>query len=379
MPQPETHAIHAGYQIDSATGALTPPIHLSTTFERQSDGSYPLGYEYTRQANPNRQAFEERVATLEGGSAGAAFASGSVATMTVLQALKPGDHVIAPKDFYYGIRLLLQEVFVPWGLAVTFVDMGDLQALEAALENNTRLVMVETPSNPLLQITDLQAVSDLAHRVGAQVVCDNTVSTPILQRPLEHGADLVIHATTKYIGGHSDLLGGMVISKKDSPLWERITFLQKVGGAVPSPFDCWLGLRGIQTLPYRVRAIADHAMQIAQFLEGHPAVEIVHYPGLASHTAHKTAKTQMAAFGGLMSFQLKGGEKAATEVAAQVQLITRATSFGGTHSTIEHRASIEAPGGSTPRNLLRLSVGLEHPADLIADLQHALAAASKSL
>ena len=372
MPHMETDAIHAGHENDSATGALTSPIQLSTTFERQADGSYPLGYEYTRGKNPNRQEFESRVAALEGSKVGAAFASGSVATMSVLQALTPQDHVIAPKDFYYGIRVLLKEVFIPWGLDVSFVDMDNLEEVQATLKDTTRLVMLETPSNPLLKITDIQAISNLAHRVDAQVMVDNTIGTPILQRPLEHGADLVVHATTKYIGGHSDLLGGIVISKAETPLWERIKFIQKYGGAVPSPFDCWLGLRGIQTLPYRVRAIAEHALQIATFLEGHPAVEAVHYPGLASHPSHSIATQQMSGFGGLMSFQIKAGEEAAIAVTAKVKLITRATSFGGTHSTIEHRASIEAPGGTTPRNLLRLAIGLENPQDLMDDLTQAL-------
>ncbi len=369
----ETKAIHAGEQIDPATGAVTPPIHLSTTFERQADGTYPLGHIYARETNPNRDSLEQRITALEGGSAAAAFASGSAAAMSVLQALSPGDHVLAPEDLYFGIRLLLIDIFMPWGLEVTFVHMSDAGQVRQAIRPNTRLVMVETPSNPLLKVADIQELAEISHAAGALLACDNTVATPILQRPLALGADLVIHATTKYLGGHSDVLGGLVVTAAESEFWTRIKHLQHIGGAVPSPFECWLALRGLQTLPYRLQAQAGNALLIARFLANHPKTEGVLYPGLESHPGHHIAKGQMTAYGGLLSFLVRGGQEAAMAVAGRVKVFTRATSFGGTHSLIEHRASVEAPGTKTPLNLLRLSIGLEHVDDLIADLEQALA------
>ncbi|MBK8932480.1 MAG: aminotransferase class I/II-fold pyridoxal phosphate-dependent enzyme [Chloroflexi bacterium] len=366
----ETLAIHEGQPIDPATGAVTPPIHLSTTFEREADGRYPHGYDYTRSGNPNRAALEASIAALEGGTAAAAFASGSVAMMSLLQALKPGDHVIAPGDMY--IQRMLREIFVPWGLTVSFIDMTNPDALRAALRPETKLVIVETPSNPQLKITDIRAVTELAHAAGATVIVDNTIPTPVLQRPFLQSADLVIHASTKYLGGHSDVLGGVLITREETPLFQQIRLIQHIGGAVPSPFDCWLTLRGIQTLPIRVRAQSSHAQHVAEFLAEHPAVEAVLYPGLPTHEAFATAVRQMAGGGGLLSILVRGDADTAMNVAANVKLFTRATSFGGTHSLIEHRASIEAPGTLTPPNLLRLSIGLEHPADLIDDLNQAL-------
>jgi len=369
----ETKAIHAGEQIDPSTGAVTPPIHLSTTFERMTDGSYPLGHVYSRETNPNRDTLEQRITALEGGAAAAAFASGSAAAMSVLQALSAGDHVLAPNDLYYGIRLLLTDIFMPWGLEVDFVDMSDAVQVRQAIRSNTRLLMVETPSNPLLKVADIRELAEISHEAGALLACDNTVATPILQRPLAQGADLVIHATTKYLGGHSDVLGGLVVTGAENKLWSRIKHLQHIGGAVPSPFECWLALRGLQTLPYRVRAQAGNALLIARFLADHPNVEQVLYPGLENHPGHQIAGQQMSAYGGLLSFLVRGGQEEAMAVAGRVKVITRATSFGGTHSLIEHRASIEAPGTKTPVNLLRLSTGLEHVDDLIADLEQALA------
>ena len=369
----ETKAIHAGGKIDPATGAVTPPIHLSTTFERESDGSYPLGHIYSRETNPNRDTLEQRITALEGGAAAAAFASGSAAAMSLLQALSPGDHVLAPDDLYYGIRLLLTDIFVPWGLQVSFVDMSNAGQVRREIRSNSRLLMVETPSNPLLKVADIRELAEISHAAGALLACDNTVATPILQRPLAQGADLVIHATTKYLGGHSDVLGGLVVTGAENELWSRIKHLQHIGGAVPSPFECWLALRGLQTLPYRVRAQAGNALLIARFLAGHPNVEQVLYPGLENHPGHQIAGRQMSAYGGLLSFLVRGGQEEAMAVAGRVKVITRATSFGGTHSLIEHRASIEAPGSKTPANLLRLSAGLEHVDDLITDLEQALA------
>ena len=370
----ETLAIHAGRAVDPATGAVRSPIHLSTTFERDPDGGYARGYVYARYGNPNRAALEEALAALEGGAAALAFASGSAATMSVFQALEPGDHVVAPLDAYHGTVGLLREHFTRWGLEVTFADLTDLEQLEAALRPDTRLVWIETPSNPLLRITDIRRVVAAAHAVGARVVCDNTWATPVLQRPLALGCDLVVHATTKYLNGHGDVTGGVVVAREVDALFERLRAIQVQGGAVPSPFDAWLVLRGLATLPYRVRAHTEHAARVAAFLQAHPAVEAVHYPGLADHPGHAVAARQMEGFGGMLAFQVRGGREAALAVAARVRLITRATSLGGVESLIEHRASIEGPGTRTPENLLRLSVGLEHPEDLIADLEQALEA-----
>ena len=368
----ETKAVHAGRHPDRATGAVTPPIHLSSTFERQADGSYPTGFEYSRDGNPNRNALEECVCALEGGDEAAAFSSGSVATMTVFQALSPGDHVIAPQDLYYGIRLQLRDIFVPWGLEVSFVDMTDVSQTKSAVRRNTRLVLAETPSNPLMRITDIRKTAEIAHDAGAYFVCDNTMATSILQRPLNLGADFVVHATTKYLTGHDDVTGGIVVAKQGNEFFQKIRKLQKIGGAIPSPFDCWLTLRGVNTLPYRMRAHSESGLKVAEFLNNHPAVEKVLYPGLSNDAGHLVASEQMSLFGGMMSVQIKGGKEKAMAVAAKVRIFTRATSFGGPHSLIEHRASVEAPGTTTPDNLLRLAIGLENVDDLIEDLAQAL-------
>ncbi len=368
----ETLAIHAGAEIDPATGAVAPPIYLATTFERAPDGSYPHGYVYTRSGNPNRAALERLLTTLEGGAAAAAFASGSAAAGAIFRSLRPGDHAIVPDDMYFGIQQLLKQVLVPWGLAVSFVDYSDLGALQAAWRETTRLVWLETPSNPLLKITDIAAVTALAHQAGARVVCDNTWTPPPLQPVFEHGVDLVMHATTKYLAGHSDVLGGVVVTRQRDAFFERIGAIQHHEGAVPSPFDCWLTLRGIKTLPYRLRGHSENAAKVAAFLAAHPCVKAVHYPGLTTHPGHAIARRQMTEFGGMHSCQVHGGEEAAMAVAAKVRLFTRATSLGGVESLIEHRASSEGPESRTPRDLLRLSVGLEHPEDLLADLAQAL-------
>ncbi len=370
----ETLAVHAGHRVDPATGAVAPPIYLSTTFERQPDGSYPQGYNYIRDNNPNREALEKCLSELEGGVAATAFSSGSAATMSVFQALSPGDHVIAPLDAYSGTSSLLREIFAPWNLSVTFVDMTNLTEVQQAIQPNTKLIWVETPSNPMLKITDIGKVSDIAHQANAICVCDNTWATPIGQSPLKKGADLVIHATTKYLGGHSDVMGGVAITKVEDYFFNRIRKIQKTGGAVASPFDCWLVLRGIQTLPYRMRAHSENALKVATFLSEHPKVQAVHYPGLKQHPGHEIAASQMQLFGGMLSFQVKGGREMAFALAGKVKIFTRATSLGGVESLIEHRASIEGKGTKTPENLLRVSVGLEHPEDLIEDLAQALEA-----
>ena len=368
----ETLAVHAGRGTDGGSGAIVPPLHLSTTFERDATGEYRQGYIYTRSGNPNRQQVETCLAALEGGTDAIAFSSGSAATTAVFQALSPQDHVIAPQDVYHGTANILRYIMEPWGLQVDFVDMTDLDAVTAAVKPNTRLIWTETPSNPLLRITDLAAIATLAHTHNALCVCDSTWCTPIVQRPLELGCDWVVHSTTKYLGGHSDLLGGIVIGPPDTEFAQRMRALQTLAGAVPSPFDCWLLLRGVQTLPYRLRGHCDNAEMVAQFLRQHPAVDQIHYPGLSNHPQHTVATNQMNRYGGMLSIQVRGGKARAFDILGKLQCFTRATSLGGVHSLIEHRASIEGPNSKTPDNLLRLSIGLEHSDDLVADLAQAL-------
>jgi cystathionine gamma-synthase len=290
-----------------------------------------------------------------------------------VQGLEPGDHVIAPNDVYYGFRRIFAEMFSKWSLAIDYVDMRDLDAVRAAVRPSTRLIWIETPSNPPMHITDLEALGKIARAAKAISVCDSTFATPIQQHPFDWDVDMVMHSTTKYIGGHSDVVGGALITKYDNYLFERCRHMQRHGGLVPSPFDCWLTLRGIDTLPYRVRAQTECAGRIAAFLEDHPTVEAVHYPGLPGHSGHAVAKRQMSGFGAMLSIEIRGSKAAAMKIAASVRIFTRATSLGGAHSLIEHRASIEGPGTKTPSNLLRLSIGLEHYDDLIADLDQALA------
>jgi len=372
----ETRAVHAGRNIDLSTGAVTTPIYLSTTFERSPSGEYPLGFSYSREDNPNRRALEECLADLEGGKDALVFSSGLAVATALVQGLEPGDHIVAPDDVYWGLRKVIGDVFGKWGLETSYVDMTDLDAVSAALRPATRMVWVETPSNPLMKVTDLLSIAALARRASPNIVtvCDGTFASPILQHPLDCGIDMVCHSTTKYIGGHSDVVGGALITRHDSYLFERARRAQHYGGAVPSPFDCWLTLRGIDTLPCRVRVHSENAMRVARHLKMHDAVEAVHYPGLPDHPGHEIAARQMSAFGGMLSFQVAGGRERAMEVAARCRLFIRATSLGGAHSLIEHRASVEGPQTRTPQNLLRLSIGLEHPDDLIADLNHALAA-----
>ena len=367
----ETLAVHAGIRVDPTTGAIVPPLHTATTFEHEPDSTYPRGYLYSRTANPNRNALEECLTELENGAGAVAFASASAATAAVFQALAPGDHVVAPLDAYFGTGKLLRDTFMPWGLAVDFVDMTDTAAIKAALTPRTKIVWVETPSNPLWRVTDVAAVAALAHGAGAVCVCDNT-SAPIIQRPLALGADLVVYATTKYLGGHGDVLGGAVVARSRDAFYERVRAIQGSGGAVPSPFDCWLVRRGIRTLPWRMRAHSDNALKVATFLAGHPRVEAVHYPGLASHPQADVARRQMTGFGGMLSMQVRGGRDAAFAVERKVRIFTCATSFGGTESLLEHRATVEGAATRSPDNLLRLSIGLEHPDDLIEDLGQAL-------
>jgi cystathionine gamma-synthase len=367
----ETLAVHAGHSVDTSTGAVATPIHLSTTFERGADGGYPHGYVYARGANPTRDALEQGLAALEGGETAAAFGSGLAASSAILQALAPGDHVVAPTDVYHGMTKLLREVYMPWGLQVSFVDMTKLDEIKRAFTPKTKLVWMETPSNPLLKITDIAAVAEAAHNADVLCACDNTWA-PVVQRPLDLGADLVMHSTTKYLGGHSDVMGGAVIARKAAGFFGRIREIQGAVGGIPAPFDCWLILRGMRTLPCRMRVHSENALRVATWLADHPRVDAVHYPGLALHAGYEIAARQMSDFSGMLSFEVRGGASAALEVAAKTEIFIRATSLGGVESLIEHRASIKGEDPRTPQGLLRLSIGLEHPDDLIEDLAEAL-------
>ncbi len=368
----ETLAVHAGRAIDGATGAVAEPIHLSTTFERATDGTFPSGFDYTRGNNPNRAALEKALALLEGGTVAAAFASGSAAVSATFQALSPNDHVIVPVEAYHGILRLLRNIFARWELSIDFIDMTNLDALRESLRPATRLVWSESPSNPTMKLTDLAALVEIAHAGGALLACDNTWA-PLIQHPFALGADLVMHSTTKYFGGHSDVLSGAVIAREESDFFQRIREVQRLAGGVPGPFDCWLVHRGMATLPWRMRAHCENAMRVAQFLESHPRISKVHYPGLRSHPQHDLACRQMERFGGMISFELKENGATALQLPNKLKVFTRATSLGGVESLIEHRQSIEGPESLTPASLIRLSIGLEHPDDLIADLAQALA------
>lgn len=367
----ETIAIHAGNHTDEFSGAVVQPITLSTTFERKPDGSFREGYIYSRASNPNRASLENVLAKLENGVDAAAFASGNAAGMAVFQSLAPGTHIIAPDDMYHGLRNQLKLLFTGI-LEFDFIDLNSSETLNAHIKPNTGLIWIETPSNPLLKITDIKKVVAIAQKHKIRVACDNTFASPICQQPLALGADIVMHSSTKYFGGHSDLMGGALITAKDSDWWKRIREIQTMGGAVPSPQDCYMLTRSIKTLPYRIRGHVSNAQALAEFLENQPAVEQVLYPGLPSHPGHQIAKEQMRGFGGMLSFTLKGGPEAANRVINKLQLFTRATSLGGVESLIEHRATMEGPDTKTPFNLLRISVGLEHIDDLIADMKQAI-------
>jgi cystathionine gamma-synthase len=371
----ETLAVHAGREPDPATGALREPIQLSTTFERAADGTYPRGHYYSRASNPNRGSLERALAALEGGADAIAFASGSAATLAAFSLAVPAGRIVCSSDCYHGTAKQLREVLPKWGVTTEFVDTTDLAAVARALETPATLLWVETPSNPLLRVSDIAALAGLAHRGGALLACDNTFASPVLQRPFELGADLVMHSTTKYLGGHSDVLGGVLVVRESSATRDRLREFQATGGGVPSPFDCWLVLRSLATLPLRVRAQAATALAVATFLERDGRVERVHYPGLAAHAGHELAARQMrGGFGAVVSFEVRGGAAAAMQVAARAKIFTRATSLGGVESLIEHRASMEGPHSTTPQGLLRTSIGLEAADDLIADLDQALGA-----
>ncbi|MCB0689371.1 MAG: aminotransferase class I/II-fold pyridoxal phosphate-dependent enzyme, partial [Saprospiraceae bacterium] len=334
--------------------------------------SYTDDFMYSRTDNPNRRTLEQALATLEGGSAAYAFSSGMAAVAAVFQSLSPGDHVILPDDIYFNIYLLADRIYKRWGLEFTSVDMRNPEAIQQACRKNTRLIWTESPSNPQLKITDIAAVVDIARPQNILVAVDNTWPTPVWQRPLALGADLVIHSTTKYFGGHSDVIGGCVITRDSTGLSERFRDIQNLSGAVPAPFDCWLISRGIQTLHVRVRAQTKTAGRLATFLDQHPKIEQVNYPGLESHAGHDIAKKQMSGYGAMLSALVKGSGKQAIETSNRLRLFTTATSLGGVESLVEHRKSIEGPHSLTPDNLLRISVGLENEEDLIRDWEQAL-------
>ncbi len=368
----ETLAIHSSLDIDPSTGAVHTPITLTTTFERDTDGEYPRGYIYSRLGNPTRSLLEKSVAQLENGSEAMAFSSGMAAIMGVFQTLSPNDHVIVPKDIFHGTTWLLTDLMKRWQLESTFIDMSNLSELRSAIRTNTKMIFIETPSNPLLKITDVREVANLAKDLAITTVADNTWSSPIGLLPLEFGIDIVIHSTTKYFGGHGDVTGGIVVTKKSDDLSTKIRDIQINGGAIPSPFDCWLILRGIKTLPYRMRAHSENAGKLARFLQSHPQVDKVYFPWLETNPGYQIAKSQMKLSGGMLSFQPIGNSDRAYRVAANTKLFTRATSLGTYLSLIEHRASIEGPETQAPDNLLRVSVGLENIDDLMEDIDQAL-------
>ena len=369
----ETISVRVGRDIEAATGEVAPAVHLSTTYERDVDGEFSRGYSYIRPDNPGRRALEQCIAALEGGTDATTYSSGSAASLAVFSLLRPGDHVIAPIEAYHGTAKQLRDIIGPMGVTYSFVDMTKTEVVRNALTDKTRLVWIETPSNPMLNLSDIETLAELAHGRGALVCCDNTFATPVWQRPFELGADLVMHSSTKYFGGHSDVMGGAVVARDRGGLSDQLRDYQGTAGNVPSPFDCWLVRRSLTTLSCRVRAQTQSAERLAHFLQRRRGVERVFYPGLESHPGHQLARKQMSGFGAMLSFCVRGGRDEAFAVAARTKLFTRATSLGGVESLIEHRASIEGPHSVTPESLLRVSVGLENVDDLIADLDEALA------
>jgi cystathionine gamma-synthase len=368
----ETLSVHVGREVDEATGAVAPAVHLSTTFERDIDGDYSRGFSYTRPDNPTRRALEQCIASLEGGEDATAYASGSAASLAVFSLLRPGDHVVAPIEAYHGTAKQLRDIAAPMGIKHTFVHMTNVDKVREALTNETRLLWIETPSNPMLNLSDIETLAELGHGRGALVCVDNTFATPIWQRPVDLGADLVMHSSTKYFGGHSDVMGGAVVTRDRGGLSERLRDYQATAGAVPSAFDCWLLRRSLTTLSCRMRAQTETAARLATFLSRHKRVERVFYPGLEAHPNHALARKQMSGFGAMLSFCVRGGRDDAFALASRLKLFTRATSLGGVESLIEHRASVEGPHTVTPQSLLRVSVGLEHVDDLMGDLDQAL-------
>ncbi|MBB5117311.1 cystathionine gamma-synthase [Streptomyces eurocidicus] len=373
----ETLAIHAGQEADPLTGAVVPPIYQVSTYKQDGVGGLRGGYEYSRSANPTRTALEENLAALEGGRRGLAFASGLAAEDTLLRTLlSPGDHVVIPNDAYGGTFRLFAKVIQRWGVEWSVANTSDPAAVRAAVRPRTKVIWVETPSNPLLGITDIAAVAEVAHAAGARLVVDNTFASPYLQQPLSLGADVVVHSTTKYVGGHSDVVGGALVTA-DATLAEELVYHQNAMGAVAGPFDSWLTLRGIKTLAVRMDRHSANAARVAELLVSHPKVTKVYYPGLPEHELHEVAAKQMKDFGGMVSFRVEGGEEAAVEVCNRTELFTLGESLGGVESLIEHpgrmtHASTAGSALEVPADLVRLSVGIESVDDLLADLTQAL-------
>ncbi|MFE5478540.1 cystathionine gamma-synthase [Nocardia sp. NPDC056541] len=372
-----TRAVHAGYEPDPQTGAVNVPIYASSTFAQDGVGGMRGGYEYARTGNPTRTALEANLAALESGSYGRAFASGMAATDCALRAmLRPGDHIVIPDDAYGGTFRLIDKVFSQWGIEHSPAHIADLDAVRAAVRPNTKLVWIETPTNPLLSIGDIPALADIAHEADAKLVVDNTFATPYLQQPLLLGADVVLHSTTKYLGGHSDVVGGTLITNS-ADLDKDFAFLQNGAGAVPGPFDAFLTMRGIKTLAVRMEKHCDNAEVIAEFLTNHPAISQVIYPGLPTHPGYEIAQKQMRRSGGMISVRLAGGREAALKFCSRTEIFTLAESLGGVESLIEHpgamtHASTEGSALEVPADLVRLSVGIEDISDLLADVEQAL-------
>ncbi|MGW0120068.1 cystathionine gamma-synthase [Streptomyces sp. NPDC003327] len=373
----ETRAIHAGNTADPLTGAVVPPIYQVSTYKQDGVGGLRGGYEYSRSANPTRTALEENLAALEGGRRGLAFASGLAAEDCLLRALlAPGDHVVIPNDAYGGTFRLFAKVVERWGVDFSVANTSDVESVRGALNDRTKLIWVETPSNPLLGITDIEAVAGVARQAGVKLVVDNTFASPYLQQPLALGADVVVHSLTKYMGGHSDVVGGALVAA-DEALGEELAYHQNAMGAVAGPFDSWIVLRGIKTLAVRMDRHSENATRIADMLTQHPKVTQVLYPGLPEHPGHEVAAKQMRSFGGMISFRVQGGEEAAVEVCNRAELFTLGESLGGVESLIEHpgrmtHASVAGSALEVPADLVRLSVGIENVDDLLADLREAL-------
>jgi cystathionine gamma-synthase len=372
MDRLETLCAQAGHIAGSTDPGVISNIQLSTTFHYEPTGESPTGFVYSRENNPNRKHLEDILAKLEQGVDAAAFSSGSAAAHALFSAMRPGDHIIVNVAVYAGVRAMLKEIFIPWGLEVSFVDLSDLSALKQAIRKNTRLVWTETPTNPQMTVVDIAALVAICREKGIKTAVDNTFATPVLQNPLLLGTDYVMHSTTKYLGGHSDLTSGALVTRALDETWERVRFLQHIVGSVPSPFDCWLLARGIKTLIPRMKTHVANAMAIAEFLNSHPYVEKALYPGLPSHPGYAIAQQQMKAPGAIVSLLVKGSKDDAVRMAQKVRVFTNATSLGGTESLLEHRKSAEGPDSPTPDTLIRLSVGLEHIDDLIQDLDQAL-------
>ena len=373
MPRIETLAARAGSRPDPTSGALSVPLQLATTFEHTPDGQLPQGWLYQRYDNPTQQETEQALAALDGAARALLFPTGMAAGATALQALPAGSHVVLCDDSYFSFRALAAQQFPRWGLTWSLADFSDPDAVRAALRPETRLLWAETPSNPLLKVCDIAALAGIAHDAGAQLLVDGTFAPPVLQQPLALGADIVLHSATKYLGGHGDVMGGVLAFREDGAHAANCHGLRLLAGATASPFAAWMILRGVRTLHARMAWHCANAKQLAEALHAHPRVARVHYPGLPDHPQHAVAAAQMRDFGGMLSFEVDGGEAAALAVAGRLRLFTNATSLGSTESLVEHRASIEGPTSTTPRGLLRLSVGLEHAQDLLDDLAQALA------